>query len=177
MKTKHIVIIGFKKSGKTFVGKNLSTELNIPFIDLEEAVRLHYLMKTNCNCSKKEIIKVEGSEYLSKLEADVLEKLINREEKTIISLDDSTPLNRENQILLKNSIIVHIESRKALLFERIMMSGRPIFFDTNGDPYSCFEKSFKDRLKIYKKLANITAKNNSDIEQTIIFVKKKLCNN
>ena len=38
----HVVIIGFMGSGKTRVGKQLSKDLGLPFVDLEKIVLYFY---------------------------------------------------------------------------------------------------------------------------------------
>jgi len=174
MDDKHIVIIGFKNTGKTVVGKNLSIELNMPFIDLDEELELEHLLKRGKNKTCREIVKEEGLRAFREMETLVLSRILKHKRSTIISLGGGTPLSEKNQKLIRSNIVVHISSHKALIFERIMMNGCPAFFEEERDPFSNFQKAWNIRNPIYKNLAHITAKNDSDIKSIVKKVKVKL---
>ena len=53
----HVVIIGFMGSGKTRVGKQLSKDLGLPFVDLEK------IITKRMNLSAREIFERFGEPY------------------------------------------------------------------------------------------------------------------
>ncbi len=48
-----------------------------------------------------------------------------------------------------------------------MVNGVPAFFERDQEPFVAFEKFWEERGKVYKELANYTAKNNSDIDSEV----------
>ncbi len=61
-----IFIIGFMGSGKTFLGKKLAENLNLPTFDLDQEITREQ------NCSIKEIFRTEGEDTFRKIESHIL---------------------------------------------------------------------------------------------------------
>ena len=91
----HVVIIGFMGSGKTRVGKQLSRDLGLPFVDLEK------LIVKKMNLSVREIFEKFGEPFFRALETMALKELINDSERRVISLGSGLPLQEQNQKYLK----------------------------------------------------------------------------
>ena len=64
----HVVIIGFMGSGKTRVGKQLSKDLGLPFVDLEK------IITKRMNLSAREIFERFGEPYYRALETLALKQ-------------------------------------------------------------------------------------------------------
>ena len=77
----HVVIIGFMGSGKTRVGKQLSKDLGLPFVDLEK------IITKRMNLSAREIFERFGEPYYRALETLALKQLIQDSERKVISLE------------------------------------------------------------------------------------------
>ena len=88
----HVVIIGFMGSGKTRVGKQLSRDLGLPFVDLEK------LIVKKMNLSVREIFEKFGEPFFRALETMALKELINDKEKKVLSLGSGLPLRTEPEI-------------------------------------------------------------------------------
>ena len=76
----HVVIIGFMGSGKTRVGKQLSKDLGLPFVDLEK------IITKRMNLSAREIFERFGEPYYRALETLALKQLIQDSELKVISI-------------------------------------------------------------------------------------------
>ena len=84
----HVVIIGFMGSGKTRVGKQLSKDLGLSFVDLER------LITRKMNMSAREIFQRFGEPYYRALETVALKQLIQDNERRVISLGAGLPPGR-----------------------------------------------------------------------------------
>ena len=85
----HVVIIGFMGSGKTRVGKQLSKDLGLSFVDLER------LITRKMNMSAREIFQRFGEPYYRALETVALKQFIQDSERRVISLGAGLPLQRD----------------------------------------------------------------------------------
>lgn len=92
----NIILIGFMGSGKTSVGKELSTLLEMDHIDIDE------LIIKNSGLSIDEIFNTYGEIGFRKLEKEVIEDLQDNK-NTIISCGGGVVLDSENIDLLKNN--------------------------------------------------------------------------
>ena len=91
----HVVIIGFMGSGKTRVGKQLSKDLGLSFVDLER------LITRKMNMSAREIFQRFGEPYYRALETVALKQFIQDNERRVISLGAGLPLQEQNEKYLK----------------------------------------------------------------------------
>jgi shikimate kinase len=159
MLTKHLILIGFKNTGKSVLGYELAKHLHERFVDLDKVIEAIYadLHSEKLNC--RQIMQARGEDFFRQLEHDALQKVIERE-PSIISLGGGTPLNKSNQKLIKPFIIIHITAPRGIVFERIMVNGRPAFFLSNEDPFESFNRIWDEREMVYKALATFTVDNN-----------------
>lgn len=151
----NILLIGFKHVGKSVVGKILSHRLNLPFIDLDEAILQHY-------SSPREIMNRRGEQYFRNLEHQVLQQII-ASTPTVIALGGGTPIMLKNRKLMQNNIVIYLTANKKIVFDRIMQSGIPAFFSKDEKPEDTFNKLWQERQPIYEQLATLTITNNDTI--------------
>ena len=106
-------------SGKSTIGKSLSSKLNIPFIDIDQLIE---------NQEKESIISIfnkKGELYFRKTERQALHHLIARKSPAVIALGGGTPCyfdnmkslvqSKHNSIYLKASIptlVAHLKQDK-----------------------------------------------------------------
>ena len=86
----HIVVIGFMGSGKTRVGKRLSSELGLTFVDVDKVI------VKKMNMSVKEILQKFGEPYYRALETMTVKALIEDKERKVISLGAGLPVQEQN---------------------------------------------------------------------------------
>lgn len=165
-KNKHIILFGFKHVGKSLIGKNLAVYLEKKFIDLDVEVENHYeAHHSNC-LTCRQIMQLHGEAYYRKLEKAVLLQVLQTP-SAVIALGGGTLLDRDNQDQVASHLLLHITAPRGIVFERIMVSGRPAFFDLKEDPYESFTRLWEERSAIFKKLTNYTIDNNSSLDHAI----------
>ncbi|MEK9130179.1 MAG: shikimate kinase [Patescibacteria group bacterium] len=177
---KHIIIFGFKNVGKSTIGKELSIQINRPFIDLDEEVEKEYKAKFGLNSSCREIMQKYGKKFYYKLEKKTLNKIIKFKMPSIIALGGGTPLKEQCQNVLKkyikNCIFIYITASKNVILKRIVANGKPAFFSDKEKISVCFQRLWKKREKQYRELAQYTVYNTKSIDNTINKLKEKIIN-
>lgn len=161
--TKHIILMGFKHVGKTTVGEMLAKKLCAPFLDLDQHIELVYEKKHAKKNTCREISQQEGENFFRKWEIAALRQVM-RSTPCILSLGDGTVHRPENQRILKLThpcVLIHITAQRGIVFERILMSGRPVFFNRDEDLLDSFNRLWDEREKIYAELKDFSIENNS----------------
>ena len=145
----HVVIIGFMGSGKTRVGKQLSRDLGLPFVDLEKLIVKHMKMSVN------EIYTKFGEPFFRALETMALKELINDSERRVISLGSGLPLQEQNQKYLKElGTVVYLKGSLETLKKRLEGSSKDPLLD-GEDRDDKIKKLLKQRDPVYQKFADI----------------------
>jgi shikimate kinase len=163
---KHIVLIGFKSVGKSAVGRQLALQLGKAFIDLDKQIENVYENENNSTLSCRQIMQKHGEAYFRELEHKTLLSTVDLN-PSVISVGGGTPLYEKNHLLLNDHCLVHITAPKAVIYERIMMNGRPAFFDINEDLCETFNRLYEERSKVYEKLTNTVFHNNTTLEKIV----------
>ncbi len=91
-----VVLCGYMGSGKTLIGKKTARKLNFPFLDLDDEIEHREGLRI------PEIFQQGGEIRFRKLEAEVLQSCLNREDDLVLSLGGGTPCYGKNMELLKN---------------------------------------------------------------------------
>ena len=118
----HVVIIGFMGSGKTRVGKQLSKDLGLSFVDLER------LITRKMNMSAREIFQRFGEPYYRARETVALKQLIQDNERRVISLGAGLP--EQNEKYLKElGTVVYLKGSLATLKKRLEGSSKDPMLD------------------------------------------------
>jgi len=118
----HLFLTGFMGVGKTFIGKQLSELLQLPFIDLDVAIE-----KTT-EKSIPELFDIEGEDSFRLKETQILKKTISTVDQSIISLGGGTICNVQNsKIILENGISIYLYKPWSELENNLSkLKGRPI---------------------------------------------------
>jgi 3-phosphoshikimate 1-carboxyvinyltransferase len=162
----HVVLIGFKYVGKSLIGSHLAKKLNKKFIDLDKEVEKLYAEKYTETLACRQIMQTKGEPFFRELESSALQ-LIMQSDACVIALGGGTLSNELNQQLIQDHILLHVDAPRGVVFERIMVDGRPAFFDPHKDPYESFSHLWNERNKIYKKLTQRIVDNSNTIEQAV----------
>jgi shikimate kinase len=107
-----IVLIGYRGSGKTTVGKLLASQLGKPFVDADDQI------VQRAGKSIREIFAVGGEEAFRKLEMEVIAELAGRGEH-IIAVGGGAILREENRRALAAHKIVYLRCDAKELLRRI----------------------------------------------------------
>lgn len=145
----HILIIGFMGSGKTRVGKRLSKDLNIPFVDIDKVI------VRRMNMSVKEIFDRFGEPFYRALETTVLKALVDDPEQKIVSLGAGLPMQEQNDKYIRElGTVVYLKGSLSTLRKRLENSSNDPFID-GDDRDEKIKKLLKQRDPVYAKYADI----------------------
>ncbi len=124
-----IFLTGFMGSGKTTVGRELSSLLSRPFVDLDEVIT------GAARTTIPEIFRHAGEEAFRLLEKNALAGIAGRTEQAVVATGGGLPAAPANRELMKAcGVIVHLRASFETLQQRIPSdSNRPLW---NGDARS-----------------------------------------
>lgn len=160
MKNK-IVIIGMPGSGKTTIGKLLSEELRLKFIDMDE-----YIQET----TSKTIAELfeQGEEYFRDIETKACRDLM-KYENILISTGGGVVKKSVNvEILKKDALIIFIDRPVEEILNDVDVSKRPLLKDGKEKVINLYE----ERYELYKEAADKIVINDSDMESVIKKIKE-----
>ena len=154
---KNIILIGMKACGKSTVGKLLAQKLGIKFVELDQEIEKIHLMNKKEKLNFREIFKKHGADYFRALEKKVLKTIVekDKEKQIILACGGGTPLDPENQMLLKRlGKVIFLNAKEDVLLPRILMHGVPAFFPYLNDPKKSLSELMEKRRPIYEKAAD-----------------------
>ena len=111
--TRHIFLIGFMGSGKTYWGKRLAEKLGCLFVDLDETI------ETNERKTIAEIFAVAGENGFRILERDCLCRLAAMP-PAVVATGGGTPCFFDNMDWMKqHGWTIYLQTAPEVLFERL----------------------------------------------------------
>jgi shikimate kinase len=144
----NIVLIGYRCSGKTAIGRVLAHKLSMSFSDTD------VLIEEDAGESIEAIIKTKSWDYFRNLESDVIER-VSEKDSQVIATGGGVVVNQENvKALKKDGWVVWLDARPNVLKERMekeLNSGniRPSL--TGVDPLAEIEEVMNTRRPMYQK--------------------------
>jgi len=148
----NIILIGFKRSGKTNFGKHLAVKLQRPFIDTDD------LISHDCRQFYKDI----GEESFRLIEKKTIFALTSIQ-KSVIATGGGTILDADNVSMLKKmGKLIYIYVPKKELKNRFLKKPIPAFLDLK-DPEESFEKMYEIRSPIFEKVADKIVSNQQQL--------------
>ena len=151
-----IFLIGMMGSGKTTVGKLLSFQLKLPFIDLDEEIIKMEGKTIN------EIFEFKGEGYFRFLETKILKNIKN----SICACGGGVVLNKNNlEFINSKGMTVFLKTEIKELSRRLnYFSDRPLLLNENKKEQ--LEEIWEERKRIYFKSADLIVKtdNKSPLE-------------
>jgi shikimate kinase len=145
---KSIVLIGFMGAGKTTVSKELSTALNARSVDMDD------ILVERIGQPISEYFEEHGEASFREHETKLLKEALN--EETVIATGGGVILQKENQKVLADKLVVYLKADANVLIKRIRedkVNIRPLAKkNDDGD----LKRLFFSREKLYEKLAKIT---------------------
>ncbi len=167
---KSIVITGFMGTGKTTVGKRLSEEYNLEFIDTDELIE-----KKAGNKKVSKIFSEFGEAYFRKLEKDVIREIAEAKD-TVIATGGGAIADKENLAIFKkcSSIIICLTARPDVIVLRTRSEKgvRPLLNADN--PLIKIEELLKKREDAYSKADIIIDTSDLTPDEVIMKIKNIL---
>lgn len=151
-----LYLIGLPGSGKSFLGKQLADELNLPFIDLDEAI------EREAGISVSKIFSDQGEEHFRRLEAQTLRSQSETPE-FVMACGGGTPCFHDNvQFMNETGQCIFLNVPVAEIVARLNSSeknSRPLLADTGNE-------------LLEDKLTRLLEQRKSFYEQAAVVVKK-----
>ena len=123
MKTERILLIGFMGVGKSTLGNMLSSELQLPFVDLDVEI------ERSAGRTISEIFAREGEDYFRRLEQSTLKQVIASFAKVVVATGGGLPCYDDNLAYMqKHGTTIYLAAPAKALAERLKarISKRPI---------------------------------------------------
>lgn len=109
----NIVLIGYRGSGKSTVGRRLAARLQRRFVDIDDLIEAHQ------NSRISAIVKLRGWEHFRIIEKKVIEEISN-EDHLVIAPGGGVVLDAENvRMLKKNGLVVWLKADGKVLRTRM----------------------------------------------------------
>jgi shikimate kinase len=157
-------------SGKSTIGKQLSTLLNQPFIDTD------LLLEQRAQQNLKDFMIESGEISFRLLEREVLKEVIDSQQKSVVATGGGLPCFEENtKLLLENGILVFIDTPEEVLFNRLLNDdSRPLIENLNETELKKYiSVKLAERRPFYEQ-ANIRITGNKSITEICSEIQDKL---
>jgi shikimate kinase len=160
MTHKPIFLIGMPGAGKTTIGRQLSSALNMPFIDLDE-----YIVSQQGQ-SIPALFAAKGQSYFRHAEAEALREVAAGAAGAIVATGGGTPCFLDNMDFMNaHGTTVFLKIPADIVAERLMMAQgreqRPLVAGKTPEQIKQFvTETLLSRLQFYEK-AHITYQNPS----------------
>jgi shikimate kinase len=148
----NIVLIGYRGSGKTAVGKSLAVRLRRRFVDTDD------LIEERQGSPIAEIVKLHGWDSFRVMERRVISEISDHDD-LIIAAGGGAILENENvKALKRNSLIIWLKADVQVLFQRIAKdlhttTGRPSL--TKKGTLEELEEVIAYRMPFYEKASEV----------------------
>ena len=152
----NIVLIGFRGSGKSSVGKELASRLGRIFIDCDEYI------EHQTGLSIREIFKLSGESHFRTLESQAINELTRLEDKVLATGGGAVMKHRNLKALKSNeSKIIYLQVEPETAIQRMeedptTRERRPAL--TDQDPITEARQQIECRQPYYRDGADITIK-------------------
>ena len=167
IKKKNICIMGLMGSGKSIIGKDLSTYLNLKFYDTDKEIEI----MTNKSIST--IFEEKGELYFRDIEEKVCIELLGKD-NCVISLGGGSIINKRVRKLIKNnSYSIYLKVGLSNLVSRLKSSNKRPILEKKLDKREILLNLYNKRRKFYEK-ADFIVDNNNNKFQALKKIKSKL---
>lgn len=154
----NIVLIGYRCSGKTAVGRILSRALGMGFLDTDA------LIEEDVGCSITTIISEKGWDHFREIERKLIQA-VSRRDNQVIASGGGVVIDEENvKNLKRNAWIVWLHGTPEVLKERMdkeQRSGKIRPSLTGADPLEEIEEVLSIRKPLYEQAGDLTVDTSS----------------
>jgi shikimate kinase len=157
---KPIFLIGMPGVGKTTIGRKLSLELQLPFIDLDEYIVRKHGQRI------PELFAAKGENYFRQVEAEALREVAASSGSAIVATGGGAPCFLDNMTFMNaHGTTVFLKMPADIVAERLMIAQgreqRPLVAGKSPEQIKQFvTETLMSRLEFYEK-AHITYQNPS----------------
>lgn len=116
---KNLVLIGLPGCGKTTIGKRLSTELGLSFVDCDAEI------EKLAGKTIPEIFAEDGEEAFRKWESEVLAEILQTPGR-VVSTGGGIVLKEKNRVALRRATVVFLDRALVKIMSTCDLAGRPL---------------------------------------------------
>jgi shikimate kinase len=144
---RNLVLVGFMGSGKSSVGRIVSSLTGFALVDTDT------LVAQKAGKSIPDIFRSEGEEHFRELEAEVLRGLVGRI-GLVVATGGGVIVSEENrQLLPQIGPVVWLDAGTEQLYQRVKHSKRPLL--QTEDPRRTLEELYRAREPLYSEVATV----------------------
>lgn len=159
---KIICLIGMMGAGKTTIGKKLAESLDYYFFDSDAEI-IDFTKK-----SISDIFSEDGEDYFRKIEEKIIIKLINRQEKMVLSLGGGAFMNQKvRETLKKEAMTIWLDANINTIIARTKNSNHRPTLNNNNNKRKFLQNLLNERKPIYQE-ADIKIDSNINDSKQII---------
>lgn len=148
----NLVLIGYRCTGKTTVGKLVAKRLKLSHVDADDA------LEQRAGRSIRDIFAENGEDFFRDLEVEVIQHLIENNH-TVISLGGGAVLRRENREVIRSHVTVWLQASAESIWKRMNTDAttgerRPAL--TGRDGYEEIVELLAAREPLYRECADFS---------------------
>jgi shikimate kinase len=149
----HVILIGYRGTGKSAVGKRLADKLQMPFYDTDE------LVERGAGRSIRDMVAEKGWAYFRKRESEIVRKLAVLQ-RGVVATGGGAVMDEGNcDILKKHGLLIWLRADVMTMVERMRDDAtskerRPPFL--HDDTFRETEDVLKQRIPVYRGLADFS---------------------
>mgnify|MGYP005832630933 CR=1 FL=1 len=161
----NLVLVGYRASGKTTIGRRLSSYLKKVFIDTDEVI------EATQKASIEEIVRRYGWEYFRAIEKKVISKVAKGDD-LIVSVGGGAILDADNvRALQRNGYIIWLKADVNVLWKRMIedplsATRRPSL--TSLGRLEEFKEVFRQREPLYERVSTIQIETTELNDQEVV---------
>jgi shikimate kinase len=144
---RNLVLVGFMGSGKSSVGRILSSLTGFALVDTDT------LVAQEAGQSIPAIFKQHGEEHFRLLETKVLQSLVGRIGLIIATGGGMITVAENRKILPEIGPVVWLDADTEQLYQRVKHSKRPLL--QTADPRRTVEELYRAREPLYRDVATL----------------------
>jgi shikimate kinase len=144
---RNLVLVGFMGSGKSSVGRILSSLTGFALVDTDT------LVTQEAGQTVPAIFKQHGEEHFRALETRVLQTLVGRIGLIVATGGGIITVEKNRQLLPQIGPVVWLDASPEHLYQRIKNSKRPLL--QTADPRRTVEELYRQREPLYRDAATI----------------------
>ena len=148
LKAKKIFLVGFMATGKTTIGRKISSKLNIPFFDIDKEIEVFF------NITINEFFKTYGEDKFRETEEKTILDKINSNNMNgfVMSLGGGAYLNKNvRQLIESEGISIWLNGHIDIIYNRIKNSKNVRPLAQKFDSKEKLEKLLNERIFYYQK--------------------------
>ncbi|HYI65753.1 MAG TPA: shikimate kinase [Candidatus Limnocylindrales bacterium] len=143
-----VLLIGMMGSGKSTIGRLLSTAMGWPYVDNDELVRRSH------GATARQILAERGEAEMRGAESDALARAVREPAPSIIGVAGGTIIEPENRELLRaGGVVVWFRADAAALESRAMGADHRPWLDSGGPRW--IRETVRERDPLYASVADV----------------------